>query len=170
MDAGVGGSLDEKFIGELLIAEAGWWMNGSSFSYSPGNRMAAAVPATITSKRIKMIIFSWGFLLGGKEKEERTWVGTNFVYCTRKDSLLKYVGLGKPWMPVHTTAPNSVTSLISPSFWGVPHQCLIPMVPMSQTSLRGSHKKEWRDFPGGPVAKTPCSQCRRPRFNLCLGN
>ena len=24
-------------------------------------------------------------------------------------------------------------------------------------------------FPGGPVAKTPCSQCRRPRFNSGLG-
>ena len=23
----------------------------------------------------------------------------------------------------------------------------------------------FRDFPGGPVAKTPCSQCRGPGFN-----
>lgn len=26
------------------------------------------------------------------------------------------------------------------------------------------------DFPGGPVAKTPCSQCRGPRFHLWSGN
>ena len=26
------------------------------------------------------------------------------------------------------------------------------------------------DFPGGPVAKTPGSQCRGPRFNPWLGN
>ena len=26
------------------------------------------------------------------------------------------------------------------------------------------------DFPGGPVAKTPCSQCRGPRFNTSSGN
>ena len=23
----------------------------------------------------------------------------------------------------------------------------------------------WKDFPGGPVAKTSCSQCKRPRFD-----
>ena len=27
-----------------------------------------------------------------------------------------------------------------------------------------------RDFPGHPVAKSPCSQCRGPRFNPWLGN
>ena len=27
-----------------------------------------------------------------------------------------------------------------------------------------------RDFPGGPVAKTSCSQCRGPGFNPWLGN
>ena len=26
------------------------------------------------------------------------------------------------------------------------------------------------DFPGGPVDKTPCSQCRGPGFNPWLGN
>ena len=26
------------------------------------------------------------------------------------------------------------------------------------------------DFPGGPVAKTLCSQCSGPGFNLWLGN
>ena len=26
------------------------------------------------------------------------------------------------------------------------------------------------DFPGGPVAKTPCSQCRGPGFDPWLGN
>ena len=26
------------------------------------------------------------------------------------------------------------------------------------------------DFPGGPVAKTPCSQCRAPRFKPWSGN
>ena len=26
------------------------------------------------------------------------------------------------------------------------------------------------DFPGGPVVKTPCSQCRGPRFHPWLGN
>ena len=31
-------------------------------------------------------------------------------------------------------------------------------------------KKEGRDFPGIPVAKTPCSNCRGPRFDLWSGN
>lgn len=55
---GVGGSMDERVIGEFIIVEAGRWMHGSSFYYSPGNTMLAAVPGTITSKRIKRIIFS----------------------------------------------------------------------------------------------------------------
>ena len=29
---------------------------------------------------------------------------------------------------------------------------------------------EGRDFSGGPVAKTPCSQCRGPGFDPWLGN
>ena len=31
-------------------------------------------------------------------------------------------------------------------------------------------KKQHRDFPAGPVAKTPCSQCRGPGFNPYPGN
>ena len=32
-------------------------------------------------------------------------------------------------------------------------------------------KKMWyRDFPGGPVGKTQCSQCRGPRFDPWSGN
>ena len=30
--------------------------------------------------------------------------------------------------------------------------------------------KNYRDFPGGPVAKTPHSQCRGPGFNPWSGN
>ena len=33
------------------------------------------------------------------------------------------------------------------------------------------HSKRYtRDFPGDPVAKTPCSQCRGPRFDLWSGS
>ena len=28
----------------------------------------------------------------------------------------------------------------------------------------------WGNFPGGPVYKISCFQCRRPEFNPCLGN
>ena len=28
----------------------------------------------------------------------------------------------------------------------------------------------FKDFPGGPVAKIPCSQCRGPGFNPWMGN
>ena len=31
-------------------------------------------------------------------------------------------------------------------------------------------KNGLRDFPGGPVGKTPCSQCRGPGFNPWLEN
>ena len=31
-------------------------------------------------------------------------------------------------------------------------------------------KKKIGDFPGGPVVKTPCSQCRGPRFDTWSGN
>ena len=31
-------------------------------------------------------------------------------------------------------------------------------------------KKNFRDFPGGPVAKPPSSQCREPGFDPWSGN
>ena len=31
-------------------------------------------------------------------------------------------------------------------------------------------KDSLRDFPGDPVTKTACSQCKGPRFDLWLGN
>ena len=31
-------------------------------------------------------------------------------------------------------------------------------------------RRRQRDFPGGPVVKTPCSQCRGPRFDPWSGN
>ena len=34
-----------------------------------------------------------------------------------------------------------------------------------KAEVRGAVNKHFRDFPGGPVAKTPLSQCREPRFN-----
>lgn len=34
----------------------------------------------------------------------------------------------------------------------------------------GEQERHWGDFPGGPVAKTPCSLCRRPRFDPWSGN
>ena len=34
----------------------------------------------------------------------------------------------------------------------------------------GREKKPFRDFPGGPMAKTPCSHCRQPRFDPWSGN
>ena len=30
--------------------------------------------------------------------------------------------------------------------------------------------KRSKDFPGGPMVKTPCSQCKRPEFDPWLGN
>ena len=33
-----------------------------------------------------------------------------------------------------------------------------------------SSVRSFRDFPGGPMAKTPCSQCRGPGFSPWLGN
>ena len=33
-----------------------------------------------------------------------------------------------------------------------------------------STSKSFREFPGGPVAKTPHSYCRRPGFDPWLGN
>ena len=38
------------------------------------------------------------------------------------------------------------------------------------TSVYGVLASSLRDFPGGPVAKTPCSQCRGPEFNPWSGN
>ena len=37
-------------------------------------------------------------------------------------------------------------------------------------SLLAGEEIKPQDFPGGPAAKTPCSQCRGPRFNPWSGN
>ena len=36
--------------------------------------------------------------------------------------------------------------------------------------IRFVYLKEHTDFPGAPVAKMPCSQCRGPKFNPWIGN
>ena len=39
---------------------------------------------------------------------------------------------------------------------------VLTMMPGTEQRLK---KKSLRDFPGDPVAKTPCSQCRGPKFD-----
>ena len=41
---------------------------------------------------------------------------------------------------------------------------------MAVNSLTHFFKVGFRDFPGGPVAKTPSCQCRGPGFNPGSGN
>ena len=41
---------------------------------------------------------------------------------------------------------------------------------MAANSLTHFFKVGFRDFPGGPVAKTPSCQCRGPGFNPWSGN
>ena len=45
---------------------------------------------------------------------------------------------------------------------------------ITQGTLLSTYGKEAtavdKDFPGGPVSKTPLSQCRGPGFLLCSGN
>ena len=38
--------------------------------------------------------------------------------------------------------------------------------------MKKQQKQNWpdRDFPGGPMAKTPHSQCRKPGFHHWSGN
>ena len=36
--------------------------------------------------------------------------------------------------------------------------------------LYSNYKEKMKDFPGGPVAKTFCSQCRGPGFDPWSGN
>ena len=47
-----------------------------------------------------------------------------------------------------------------------PHAHSLLLDPMHPTDATTStHSKPNSGFPAGPVAKTPCSQCRGPRFN-----
>ena len=39
-----------------------------------------------------------------------------------------------------------------------------------EADTRKCQKSGVRNVPGGPVAKTPCSQCKRLRFDNCSGN
>ena len=49
---------------------------------------------------------------------------------------------------------------------------LLPLSGGPKTQIRPCHSllKFFRDFPGGPVAKTPHFQCRAPRFDSWSGN
>ena len=45
-----------------------------------------------------------------------------------------------------------------------------PIILAQEKEVYMSIKKKYGDFPGGPVAKVPSSQCRGPRFNPWSGN
>ena len=45
-----------------------------------------------------------------------------------------------------------------------------PIILAQEEEVYMSIKKKYGDFPGGPVAKVPSSQCRGPRFNPRSGN
>ena len=50
-------------------------------------------------------------------------------------------------------------------------QVIVHGVGKSRVQLSTNQQKYMQeDLPGGPVAKTPHSQCKRPVFNSCLGN
>ena len=40
----------------------------------------------------------------------------------------------------------------------------------TESSVREYGKRTERDFPGGPVVRTPRCHCREPRFNPWSGN
>ena len=62
------------------------------------------------------------------------------------------------WSGLPCPSPEQIVKL---SFKGINRWCESSF--LTTTIFSG-------DFPGGPVAKTPCSQCRRPRFNPWSGN
>ena len=39
-----------------------------------------------------------------------------------------------------------------------------------ESTMEAHKRNQLRDFPGGPAVKTPCSQCRGPRFDPWLGD
>ena len=47
-------------------------------------------------------------------------------------------------------------------------QRVIPNKPIKE--IKWNHLKIFREFPGGPVVRTPCFYCQGPRFNSWLGN
>ena len=47
---------------------------------------------------------------------------------------------------------------------------LLPEVSLGLWHNFGSKELTCWDFPGGPGAKTPCSQCRGPGFDFWSGN
>ena len=64
----------------------------------------------------------------------------------------------------HLQAP--VSSSVNWGQWYLPLR--FPITPCCSLSW-GINTSSW-DLPGGPVAKTPCSQCRSPEFDSWSGN
>ena len=74
------------------------------------------------------------------------------------------------WRPSFRLRQSSFLCLVIlvlfPAFFSVSWFCLTGN-PAWNTFLKTLN---YRDFPGGPMAKTPCSQCRGPGLNLWSGN
>ena len=72
------------------------------------------------------------------------------------------------WSVSETIKADSVLLSDSPSS---PYlYILIVQIERKSNLLKSFRKWGFWDFPGSPVAKTPCSQCRGPRFNPWLVN
>jgi hypothetical protein len=97
-----------RIIGELVIVEGTTNYVTAQFALLLGQQDGRSSSRHNDIKKNKRTIFS-GSLLKGREKEE----GTNGVHCTKRDSVVKYVGLEKPCTQL-AMADKNVTSHINP--------------------------------------------------------
>ena len=75
---------------------------------------------------------------------------------------------GMAWLPTITNEVLVFQASLKVPFVGITD----PLEQYLETALKDAFLKfmSHRDFPGGPVGKTPQSQCRGPRFDPWSGN
>ena len=89
---------------------------------------------------------------------DRIWIGAS-------GSILDYYIMWKT--ETHNQKENHSLGVIPEIIWFLLHLLTNGdiQVVIKAINMIGNFKKNIRDLPGGPVAKTLHSQCRRPRFN-----
>ena len=93
-------------------------------------------------------------------------------------SLLKITNLNFYKMTLKSNLPKTLkrmktySTVNEKTWWEVIHLGNQPSDtrPVVGFSCQPTLRRRWKDFPGGPVAKTPHSQCSRPWFDPWSGN
>ena len=151
-----------------MVSSTVWDQNFMSYDFLSRNWLAAAAAAKLTLCDPRDGSPPGSPVPGILQARILEWVAISFSNAWK-------------WK-VEVKSPSRVWLLVTP--WTAAYQAPPPMgfsrqeywsgLPLPSPNkgiFKNQGKNAWyRDFPGGPVAKTPCFQYRGPRFHPWLGS